>query len=119
MNDYLDKIINMDCLDGLKNLPNNCIDLVVTDPPYNISGNGGGCFGTREYLTQLTGISNGFSTEILDELVRVMKKINIYLFCSQKQIIPLLDYFVTKRNCNYIFFHGIKQTRFRPVETNI
>lgn len=30
-----------------------------------------------------------------------MKKINIYIFCSQKQIIHLLDYFVTKRKCNY------------------
>jgi len=46
-------------------------------------------------------MKDGFSKDVLDELCRVMKKINIYIFCSQKQIIPLLDYFVTKRNCNY------------------
>lgn len=30
-----------------------------------------------------------------------MKKINVYFFCSQKQIIPLIDYFVKKKNCNW------------------
>ena len=31
------KIINADCMDILKQLPDGCIDLVLTDPPYNIS----------------------------------------------------------------------------------
>lgn len=46
-------------------------------------------------------MKNGFSEIVLNELCRVMKKINIYFFCSQKQIIPLTDYFVTKRKCNW------------------
>ena len=29
-----DKIYNMDCLEGMKQIPDNSIDLVVTDPPY-------------------------------------------------------------------------------------
>lgn len=32
----LNKIYCMDCLEGLKKLPNNSIDLIVTDPPYFI-----------------------------------------------------------------------------------
>ena len=28
-----DKIYNMDCLEGIKQIPDNSIDLVVTDPP--------------------------------------------------------------------------------------
>ena len=32
--DYLDKIICGDCLDVLKQLPDNCIDLIFTSPPY-------------------------------------------------------------------------------------
>ena len=28
------KIINADCLDILKQLPDKCVDLVLTDPPY-------------------------------------------------------------------------------------
>ena len=31
----LDKIYCMDCLEGLKLLDNNCIDLTVTSPPYD------------------------------------------------------------------------------------
>ena len=30
----LNQIINGDCLEFMKTLPDNCIDLVVTDPPY-------------------------------------------------------------------------------------
>ena len=30
------KIINADCMDILKQLPDKCIDLVLTDPPYGI-----------------------------------------------------------------------------------
>lgn len=32
----LNKIYNEDCLIGMKKLPNNCIDRVLTSPPYNI-----------------------------------------------------------------------------------
>ena len=31
----LNKIYNMDCLEGLKLLDDNCIDLTVTSPPYD------------------------------------------------------------------------------------
>ena len=34
MEQYINKIINADCLDILKQLPDNCVDLVLTDPPY-------------------------------------------------------------------------------------
>ena len=32
----LNKIYNEDCLEGMKKLPDNSIDLIVTSPPYNI-----------------------------------------------------------------------------------
>lgn len=38
-------------------------------------------------------ISKGFSNEILDELCRVMKKINIYVWCNKAQLRQLFDYF--------------------------
>ena len=43
LTDYLDKIICDDCLNVLKKLPDETIDLVVTSPPYNLknsTGNG-------------------------------------------------------------------------------
>ena len=35
-----DIIYNQDCLEGMKNLPDNCVDLVVTDCPYKIIAGG-------------------------------------------------------------------------------
>jgi DNA modification methylase len=39
MEQYINKIINADCMDILKQLPDKCIDLVLTDPPYNVGIN--------------------------------------------------------------------------------
>lgn len=40
-NDILKKWLNtvqcIDCVEGMKKLPNNCIDLIFADPPYNLS----------------------------------------------------------------------------------
>lgn len=97
-------LYNGDCLELLKDISDKSVDLVVTDPPYEIhTGMGGGIYRQphHEYITRLSDIDSGFSPEILDELVRVMKRINIYIFCSQKQIIPLLDYFAKDRGCNW------------------
>ena len=39
---YLNRIINADCMEILKSLPDKCIDLVLTDPPYGGGSQGGG-----------------------------------------------------------------------------
>lgn len=99
----LNKIYNMGCLFGLKQLPDKCVDLVVTDPPYDIKIRGGGMYKrhSKRYIRELDNMSNGIDRMVLSGLCRVMKKINIYMFCSQKQIMPLLDYFVINRSCHY------------------
>lgn len=97
------KLYNKDCVEVMKHMEDNSVDLVITDPPYEISTSGAGIYKQKDkkYVKELNEMKDGFSDEILNELCRVMKKINIYIFCSQKQIIHLLDYFVTKRGCNY------------------
>ena len=125
----IDKIYLGDCLELMKDMPDKSIDLVVTDPPYVLETEGAGFFGKKqdEYMKgckgskahvyggerfamkEIAGMSNGINTEVLDELCRVMKKINCYFFCSQKQIQMYLDYFVNKRGCNWnlICWHKI------------
>lgn len=44
--DIENKIINADCMDILKQLPDKCIDLVLTDPPYG--GGGKDCWAGKE-----------------------------------------------------------------------
>lgn len=41
-------------------------------------------------------ISKGFDNSILDELCRVMKKINIYIWCNKNQLRQIIDYFDDK-----------------------
>lgn len=92
-----------DCMDIMKTIEDKSIDLVITDPPYKIETSGGGLYtqADKQYVKELNSMKDGFSEDVLDELCRIMKKINIYFFCSQKQIIPLLDYFVKKKKCNW------------------
>ena len=35
-----DYIANSDCIEGMKALPDNCVDLIIADPPYNLSKSG-------------------------------------------------------------------------------
>ena len=99
----IDKIYQGDCLELMKDIPNGSMDLCVTDPPYVLETKGAGIYkqADKQYVKQLDDIKDGFSTDVLDEICRVLKKINVYLFCSQKQIIPLTDYFVKKKGCNW------------------
>lgn len=34
MNLEINKIYNMDCIKYMKTLPNECVDLIIADPPY-------------------------------------------------------------------------------------
>ena len=34
--DFLGKVLNADCLDVMREMPDKCVDLVLTDPPYGI-----------------------------------------------------------------------------------
>ena len=74
------KITCADCMDILKQLPDKCIDLVLTDPPYLMvsGGHGKGELADRQTarneLLRSTGLYDGFSNDVLDELCRVLKK---------------------------------------------
>lgn len=100
------EIHNDDCLDKLKEIQDNSIDLIVTDPPYDVDTKGAGVYGSVAQFKQIECMADGIKDEVLDELCRVMKKINIYLFCSQKQLLPLINYFTDKKcNWNLLTWH--------------
>ena len=44
-------------------------------------------------------ISSGFDFKLLDEFERIMKKTNIYIWCSKAQVRKILDYYEDK-DCN-------------------
>lgn len=90
------RIYNMDCLEGLRRMPDNSVDLILTDPPYFFDtkkGKGTGIVKDSKYLKEIEYMTNGFDLRILGECVRVMKKINAFFFCSREQIPMYIEYF--------------------------
>lgn len=100
-------IYNVDCYQAIKELPDKSIDLIVTDPPYEIetegSNNNLGVSLKQGMIKEIKDlkIEKGINVEILDEFMRIMKKPNIYIWCNKKQIIDYLSYFVTKHQCSF------------------
>lgn len=63
LQEYLNKIICGDCLEGMKKLPDESIDLVVTSPPYNLknsTGNGMKCGKGGKWSN--AALINGYAT---------------------------------------------------------
>lgn len=101
-----------DAYELIKQIPDKSIDLIVTDPPYDFGkdyhGGGGVAMHKgeqKEFIKQIkeSNIHAGFDASILDEFVRVMKRINIYLWCNKEQIYDYLTFFVKERGCNFEF----------------
>ena len=106
--DLENKIINAECMDILKQLPNDSVDLVLTDPPYLIKNTKAG--GQSSFAKSIqnmndeikeAGITEGISLEFCEEIIRIQEKINAYIWCSKSQIINYLDFFVTKNGCSF------------------
>jgi DNA modification methylase len=62
----LNKIYNTDCVEGMKMLPNNSIDMVITSPPY---------FNLRDYGTDgQIGVEDNFE-EYIENLIAVFNEV--------------------------------------------
>lgn len=97
-----------DCLELLKEIPDNSIDLIVTDTPYLIENTTAGSQSKLAKSIQKmndeiesNSLTKGFNIRILNEMVRVMKNINIYVWCNHKQIPMYFDYFVKDKKCSF------------------
>lgn len=102
---YLNKITQGDCYELIKELPDKSIDLIVTDPPYELETEGSKENNISKTFAncnnELKNIDEGINLEILDEFMRVMKKPNIYIWCNKKQILDYLNFFVGKHECSF------------------
>lgn len=98
------KIINADCMDILKQLPDKCIDLVLTDPPYGINFKYNSYNDTEENLKLLI-------TNVVPELLRVAKRIGIFSGITNMYLYPKCDWVMCfKWNTTGSFgFYGYNQ----------
>ena len=81
MKNKMNKIHNIDCLEFMKQVPDNYFDLVLTDPPYGMS------FQSRRREDEHKKIKNDSTLDWLDdftnELFRIFNKDGHgYVFCS-------------------------------------
>lgn len=114
-----------DALELLKTIPEHSIDLIVTDPPYDISTtNGGGTVNTVKKLNKSLDdlvqakINKGYDIEQFGEaFLRVMKEPNIYLWCNKKQIVPYFNFYVNKHKCKFEILFWSKTNRL-PTYSN-
>ncbi len=97
----------MDCLEGLKQLEDNSIDLILTDPPYFFETHGRGFAKERDYLNRglkEIGVNNNYNytnRELLQQLIRVCKKeTNVFIFCNKAQILNILE-FAREKELNF------------------
>ena len=95
-------LINGDCLEVMKGIEDDSIDLVCTDPPYELDNHGGGNteLAQRDLVKNLNidFISKGFDINVVfGEFLRVCKIPNILIFCSNKQISKTMYYFEQRK----------------------
>ncbi len=114
----INEVYNMDCIDGIKLLDDKSIDLVVIDPPYLLNLNRvKKTSSINNYANELLNLKDGFDLKVLDLLIPKMKKINIYIYCSKRQIKDLIEYFMNK-NCNYEILTWHKQNPSPLINNN-
>ena len=86
----------------IKDMPDKSVDCIYTDIPYLYDSGSKG----KSALSQRIGnmkdaivenkIYDGLNYDILDDFVRVLRKINIFIWCSKLQINDIMTYFLDK-----------------------
>jgi len=102
------KLYQGDCLEVMKTIPDNSIDCIITDPPYEFKDNG---FGAGQAPLAKRALKNdidnkkfsvSFDMEYLFETYykRILKKINFISFCTERMLNKYMTY-CEKNNLNY------------------
>lgn len=116
----INQVYNLDCIEGMSLLDNESIDLLLTDPPYDV--------GYDKKSEELNKIGKGRQKQIdrdknyieasinyidfCQQLFRVMKNdTHIYIFCSSKQI---KDWILNMENSGFKFIQILIWQKNRP-----
>ena len=88
MKKYINKITHIDCLEGLKKIQNNYVDLIITSPPYNLGNNHH--TGAKRHKSYNDNLNEDdyqiWQTRVLDECFRVMKKNGSMIYNHKNRI---------------------------------
>jgi site-specific DNA-methyltransferase (adenine-specific) len=105
----LNKIYNMDCLEGMKLIENESIDLIVTDPPYKVTsrGNAGNSGGMLQKKLSMSGKmfthNNILPKQYIPEFYRILKDgSHCYIMTNHINLVNMLNIAINNN------FHFIK-----------
>lgn len=109
----LNKIYNEDCLKGMKKIPNNFVDLIVTDPPYKFhsGGESDSSFLKKMRKTYIKDITDNFGHDFdplpfLSQIHRIMKIVNLYVWTSKDNLPLYLNWAIEKKlSFNILTWH--------------
>lgn len=84
----LNQIYNLDCLDGLKKIKDEFVDLIITSPPYNLGNTHH--TGTKRHKAYEDNLSEedyqNWQLKVLEECFRVLKKDGSILYQHKNRI---------------------------------
>ena len=106
----------------IKQIPDKSIDLIYTDIPYLFADGGFSTSPLSQRIKKLKEkdlkeITKGIDYSILDDFIRIMKKINCFIWCSKEQILDIMNYFARKGS-NYEILVWCK-TNPTPMTNNV
>ena len=68
--DFIDKIYNLDSIDGMKYIPDGVVDLVIADPPYGL----GKDYGNDSDKKGIIGVSSMDSKVVRYNYIKIKKQ---------------------------------------------
>jgi site-specific DNA-methyltransferase (adenine-specific) len=89
------RLIQGDCLEVMKKMPDNCIDLTLTDIPYNEINRDSN--GLRKLNKELADVITFDLTQFLQEVYRVTRG-TIIIFCGRQQVSDIGRFFQEKQD---------------------
>lgn len=96
----MNEILLGDANELIKKVATASVNCIYTDVPYLFTHGGGGHSKLSQRISSKNNelidakIDVGFDYSILNEFVRVMKKVNCFIWCSKLQILDIMNWFV-------------------------
>ena len=104
----IDKIFNQDCIDGMKIIPDESIDLIVTDPPYRLTARGNSGTMSGYWTNEITKKGKVFEEnnveieDYLGEFYRILKDTShCYIMCNNLNL-PHFFEVISKSKFNFV-----------------
>jgi len=95
------KVYNIDCLELIKKIPDNYVDLILTDPPFLVSKYKWDTFNNFQIL--------------FDEFYRICKTgASFYIFWPTKYIFNFFDYKIKFDFKRFLVWHNKNLSKFNP-----